>query len=77
MPHYLLRLDQEMLVDNPRDHRTDDDVPAMPSEAQLLAAMEQSDRDLAEGHTVPLADVLAELDEVAREIEVCRRVRRA
>jgi hypothetical protein len=77
MPHDLLWLDQEKPVDNPRDHRTDDDLPAMPDEAQLLAAMEQSDRDLAAGDTVPLADVLAELDEVAREIEVCRRVRRA
>ncbi len=64
-------------MDNPRDHRTDDDVPAMPGEAELLAVMEQSDRDLAAGLTVPLADVLAELDGVAREIEVRRRARRA
>jgi hypothetical protein len=39
--------------------------------------MEQSDRDAASGQTVPLADVLAELDEVVREIEVRRQARRA
>jgi hypothetical protein len=64
-------------VGNPRDHRTDDDVPTMPGEAQLLSVMEQSDRDLAAGQTVPLPDALAELDEVATGIEVCRSVRRA
>lgn len=63
-------------MDNPRDHRTDHDLPAMPDEAQLLAVMEQSDRDLAAGQTVPLADVLAELDDIAKEIEICRRARR-
>jgi hypothetical protein len=65
------------LMDNPRDHRADDDVPAMPGEAELLAVMEQSDRDLAAGLTVPLADVLTELDDVAKDLEICRRARRA
>lgn len=64
-------------MDKPYDHRTDDDAPAMPGEAQLLAVMEQSDADLAAGLTVPLADVLAELDAVAKEIEARRRARRA
>ena len=64
-------------MDNPRDRRADDDVPAMPNEAELLAVMEQSDRDLAAGLTVPLADVLAELDDVAKDLEICRRARRA
>ena len=77
MPYDLFWLGQEKLVDDPRNHRTDDDVPAIPGEAQLLTAVEQSDQDLAAVETVPLADVLAELDEVAREIEVCRRVSQA
>lgn len=64
-------------MDNPHDHRTDDDAPATPSEAHLLAVMEQSDRDLAAALTVPLADVLAELEGVAKEIEARRRARRA
>jgi hypothetical protein len=36
--------------------------PPTPSEQELLAAMRQSDEDVAAGLTVPLADVLAELD---------------
>jgi len=48
---------------------TDHAAPAMPGEAQLLAMMEQSDRDVAAGLTVPLADVLAELDAIAAEVE--------
>jgi hypothetical protein len=61
-------------MDSSRDHRTD---PAMPDEAQLLALMDQSDQDLASGSTVPLADVLAELDDVVHEIKRRRRARRA
>jgi len=64
-------------MDKPHDHRIDDDAPAMPGEAQLLSVMAQSDADLAAGRTVPLADVLAELDAVAQEIEARRRARRA
>jgi hypothetical protein len=61
-------------MDSPRDYRVHDDGPSMPSEARLRAAMEQSDRDVASGWTVPLADVLAELDGVANRIEVrCRQ----
>jgi hypothetical protein len=64
-------------MDHARDHRTGDDAPAAPSESQPLAIMEQSDRDLAAGQTVPLAEVLAELNDVAKEIENRRRARRA
>ncbi|HET6238525.1 MAG TPA: hypothetical protein VFE41_26740 [Acetobacteraceae bacterium] len=64
-------------MDHARDHRTGDDAPAAPGESQLLAIMEQSDRDLAAGQTVPLAEVLAELDDVAKEIEISRRARPA
>jgi hypothetical protein len=41
----------------------------MPTEAELRAAMVASAEDVAAGRTVPLADVLAELDEVADRIE--------
>lgn len=64
-------------MDSPHDHQVHDDGPRMPSEAQLRAAMEQSDRDVAAGRTVPLADVLAELDDVANRIEARRRARQA
>jgi hypothetical protein len=64
-------------MDRPHDHQADHDAPDMPSEDQLRAAMEESDRDVAAGRTVPLADVLAELDEVANRMEARRRARRA
>jgi hypothetical protein len=64
-------------MDDPHDHQTADEALAMPSEAHLRAIMDQSDADLAAGLTVPLADVLAELDAVAQAIEVRRRARRA
>jgi hypothetical protein len=60
-------------MDHPRDHKADHDAPPMPSEAQLRAMMEQSDADVAAGRTVRVADVLAELDSVADQIEVCPR----
>lgn len=56
-------------MDNPHEHRTAHSTPAMQRWSELRAIMEQSDRDLASGQTVPLADVLAELDDVAKEIE--------
>jgi hypothetical protein len=62
---------------NPRDRRTEIPEPAMPNEAELLAVMEQSDREAAAGLTVPLAEVLAELDEAVISIEARRRDRRA
>jgi predicted nucleotidyltransferase len=64
-------------MDNPRDRQIDVVAPALPGETALLAVMEQSDRDVAAGRTVPLADVLAELDGVAARIEARLRARRA
>jgi hypothetical protein len=46
-------------------------------EAEPLAMMEQADRDEASGHTMPLAEVLAEMDEVIRKIETDRHARPA
>jgi hypothetical protein len=63
-------------MDRPQDHQADHDAPGMPSESQLRAAIEESDRDVAAGRTVPLADVLAELDGIANRLEVRRRARR-
>jgi hypothetical protein len=63
-------------MDKPRDRPANYDPPGMPKEAELLAAMEESARDVAAGRTVPLADVLAELDELADRIEA-RRARPA
>jgi hypothetical protein len=64
-------------LDRPYEHKADRDAPATPREAHLRAAMEQSERDVAAGHTVPLADVLAELDALVDRIEARRRTRRA
>ena len=65
-------------MDRSHDHQPEHEVaPAMPSEAELCTVMEQSDRDVAAGLTVPLADVLAELESVADRIEARRRARRA
>ena len=62
-------------MDNPHEHRTAHSTPAMQRWSELRAIMEQSDRDLASGQTVPLADVLVELDDVAKEIEARRGAR--
>lgn len=64
-------------MDNPHDHPTDYNAPPLPSEAELRAVMEQGDRDMLAGLTIPLADVLAELDGVAHQIEARRRARQA
>jgi hypothetical protein len=63
-------------MDKPHDRPANYDPPGMPNEAELLAMMEESARDVAAGRTVPLADVLAELDELADRIEA-RRARPA
>jgi hypothetical protein len=62
-----------------RQHYVEPDYDAapMPSEAELRAAMEESAKDVAAGRTVPLADVLAELDDAADRIEARLRARRA
>jgi hypothetical protein len=62
---------------NVHDRKGDVAEPAMPSEAELFAVMEQSDREVAAGLTVPLVDVLAELDEAVVRLETRRRARRA
>jgi hypothetical protein len=49
----------------------------MPTEAELLAAMEQSDRDVEAGLTVSLEDVLVDLDESIARMDARRRARRA
>jgi hypothetical protein len=62
-------------MDQPHDQH-ENATPPMPDETELLAVMDESDRDVASGRTVPLADVLAELDRIASETEA-RRARRA
>jgi hypothetical protein len=64
-------------MDRPHDVPPDEDAPPMPSEADLRADMAESARDVAAGRTVPLADVLAELDEVEDRIEARLRARQA
>jgi len=63
-------------MNNPRDRPANYEAPGMPGETELLAAMEDSEQDVAAGRTVPLADVLAELDALADRIEA-RRARPA
>ncbi len=67
-------------MDTPITKEPEDDqdcAPPMLTEAEVMAIMDQSDRDVAEGRTVPLADVLAELDAAAEAIEARRRQRGA
>jgi hypothetical protein len=64
-------------MDTPLNRHPPDDAPPMPTEAELRAAMEESERDVAAARTVSLAEVLAELDECADRIETRRRTRRA
>ena len=64
-------------MDNPQNRHPDQGGPLMPSEAELRAVMEQSDRDVAAGRTASLADVLAELADIADQTEARRRARRA
>jgi hypothetical protein len=62
-------------MDDPRDISHDPDPPAMPSEQALQAMMDESDRDLAQGRLVPLADVLADLDAAIDQIKAARASR--
>jgi len=64
-------------MDNPREIFPDSDPPPMPSEQALRAMMDESDRDLAEGRLVPLADVLADLDAAVERVKAARDSRRA
>jgi hypothetical protein len=63
-------------MDTPHDRHPAYDWPPMPTEAELRAAMEESERDVAAGRTVPLADALAELDELADQSEARGRAGR-
>ncbi len=63
--------------DRPRNRRPTPDTPPTPTEAELRAAMDQSEQDVAARLTVTLAEILAELDEVADRMETRRRTRRA
>ncbi len=60
-------------MDNPRNEH----MPPMPSEAELRAAMDQSEADTASGHTVELAEVLHELDMVIANMKAQRNILRA
>ena len=64
-------------MDSPHGRHADHDATRTPSEAELRALMEQSPQDVEAGHAVTLADVLAELDRVADQIEARRRACRA
>lgn len=65
-------------MDSPHDRQANHDAPRTPSEAETRAVMDQSTRDVAAGHTVPFAHVLADLDGVADRVEARRsRSRRA
>jgi hypothetical protein len=63
-------------MDTRHDRKAGQDPPS-PTEAELLAAMEQSDQDVEAGLTVSLDEVLADLDESLVRIEARRRARRA
>jgi hypothetical protein len=60
-------------MDRQHDRQSESDALDMPGEAGLRTVLDESDRDIAAGRTVALADVLAELDLVASETEARRR----
>jgi hypothetical protein len=63
-------------MDDARDLSHDRDPPPMPSEQVLRDMMDESDRDLAQGRLVALADVLADLDTAIKQIQAARASRR-
>jgi hypothetical protein len=63
-------------MDTRHDGKAGEDPPPL-TEAELRAAMEQSDQEVEAGLTVPLEEVLADLDESIARIEARRRARRA
>ena len=63
-------------MDDPRDISHDPDQPPMPSEQAPRDMMDESDRDLAQGRLVALADVLADLDDAIEQIQAARAIRR-
>jgi hypothetical protein len=64
-------------MDSPHDHVRYPDAPATQSEAALRAAMDQSDREVAAGKTVPLEEILDRLDDLADRTEARLRKRPA
>jgi hypothetical protein len=62
---------------NRQDHGTNHPATAMPSEVELLAMMDEADRDVASGRTVPMEEVLAELDEIVKEMGASGHARQA
>jgi hypothetical protein len=63
--------------ERPRNRQPTPDTPSMPTEAELRAVMDLSDQDVAAGLTVPLAEILSELDDVADRMATRRRARHA
>jgi hypothetical protein len=63
-------------MDGTRESHLSHDAPETPTEAELLAATDESDRDVAAGLTFPLEDVLAELDRIAGGIDDRRGILR-
>ncbi len=64
-------------MDTAQDRKAGAAPPPTPTEAELRAAMEQSDRDVEAGLTVSLEEVLADLDDSVARMEARRRARRA
>jgi hypothetical protein len=63
-------------MDDRRDLSHDPDPPPMPSEQAMQAVMDESDRDLAQGRLVPLADVLGDIDAAIEQVKAERASRR-
>lgn len=63
-------------MDDWRDISHDPDHPPMPSEQAPRDMVDESDRDLARGRLVALADVLADLDAAIERIQAARASRR-
>ena len=62
-------------MDKAYDYEPPYNDPPMPAEAEVIAMLEQSARERAVGLTVPLADVLAQLDAIADRAEAGLRDR--
>ncbi len=64
-------------MDTRHDRKAGEDPPPTATEAELRAAIDQSDRDVEAGLTVSLEEVLADLDDSLARMEARRRARRA
>jgi len=54
-------------MDNPYDHH--EDMPAVPNETALRESLERSAADVVAGRTVPVTEVLADLDRSIARME--------